>query len=134
MAELSITAASVRSPSGVPVQVKLATANMEPGVAVYEINSTHVGLANASNATQAACRGIVVTRAYDAQPVGYVGSGTYVAGANIATGQVYALSVNAGLICNHADLTTNAYVTILGYGNNGTTIQLAINPTGLARA
>lgn len=131
MADLSITAANVRAPSGVGVTVKLATVNMEPMTAVYAVNATHVDLANSTNSTVAQCAGVTVTRSYAGQPVGFVGSGTIVAGATINVGQVYVLSPNAGLVCNEADLVTNNYLTVIGYGNNSSTIQLEIKPTGL---
>ena len=135
MADLSINVVAVMAPSGAIPQTLLATVNFNHGDVIYAINSTHAGLANAAvNINTAAARGIAVGNGYTGQPIPYVDAGTITIGATVPVGHILVLSPNAGKIGNHADLTTNHYLTPLGYGNNSTTIELAIYPTGIQRA
>lgn len=133
MANLNIIGANVRAPVGIPVQVKLAASNFEPMEAVYAINTNYVAKANAANANLATVIGITVTRAYTDQPVGFVGSGTMLAGANtnLVVGETYILSNVPGNIAPVADIVTNSTLTVVGYGLNVNYLQLAINPTGI---
>ena len=45
-------------------------------------------------------------------------------------GEVYAASVNDGLICLHSDLVSTNNVTIVGVGNSDGTLDLNIDATG----
>lgn len=134
MADLAPTRQNFRPPSGAQVQFKLSAANLEPFEAVWAINSTYVAKANAANANAASVVGLTVTRSYQDQHVGYISQGVVTVGANISTGHIYVLSPNGGNVCLESDLSTNHYTTVIGYGNNGSTLQLAINPTGFVRA
>ena len=134
MADLVPVAANFRPPASAQVQFRLAAANLEPMETVWAINSTYVAKANSANANAASCVGVTVTRAYQDQHVGYIGQGVVLPGVAVTTGSIYVLSPNGGNICLESDLSTNHLTTVIGYGNNSTTLTLGINPTGLVRA
>lgn len=136
MADWTITPELVKAPDGAPRLTKLAASNIGPGNAVWEINTNYVALANATNVNAARLAGITVDFAYTGQPITYVAAGTmgHFGNAALATAHAVVLSPNAGLFCNHADLTTNHYVSKLGWANNASTVALSIEVTGLQRA
>jgi hypothetical protein len=134
MADLVITEENVRIPSGTPVAFALAAQNMGAGNLVYRLNTTHVQLANAADPNAAGAIGVTVDKAFTNQPVGYVTAGAVLNAATIPVGHVLVVSPNSGKACNHGDLSTNHYLTIVGYGANASAIALAIQATGVQRA
>lgn len=135
MADYTITPENVRAPTGASIRPMLAAQNIGPGNFVFDLNATHVDIANATNVNAARVSGFTVDFAYTGQPIGVVSAGTVTLGnAALPNGHVIMLSPNAGKACNHADVPAGNYVTPLGVVNSPTTVLFAINPTGIVRA
>lgn len=135
MADYVIVAENVRAPLGAPILTSLVPQNIGPGNLVWQPNANYVDLANAANVNAARAVGFTVGQAFTGQPIAWIGTGTATVGnAAIPIAHELVLSPNAGKFCNHADLTTNHYLTRFGAGNNANTVQIGILATGLQRA
>lgn len=123
MADYVIVAENVRAPLGAPVLTALSAQNIGPGNWVWAPNSNYVDLANAANTNASRVVGVTVGQAFTGQPIPYVATGTFTTGNGaIPIAHEIVLSPNAGKACNHADLTTNHFLTRLGAGNNANTV------------
>ena len=128
MADLSITAASVKLKSSGRVTVQQGGEALTQGDTVYLATDNKRYRCDANDtAVKAVCDGIVLT------PCGIDG---YFAmaqpgcdidvGATLAVGETYVVSVNVGKIAPIGDLASSSYVTQLGVAT--TTSTLAFNP------
>lgn len=138
MADVTITPANVQLSSGAQ-QDKLSLEEMVAGDVVFLSNAgTHVGRANAANATDAVIAGqnglFVVLNSSEAtgQPVLVAGAGTKVDfGAGVLLkGEFYALSPtlspNGGKIKPLWEILTGEWISLVGYAE--TNAILVINP------
>lgn len=117
MADLSVTAASVLASSTALKASGTAGATITAGQPLYidssDSNKLKLADCNASAATSAAV-GIALHGASSGQPIAYAfDDSAFTPGATLTTGQIYAVSQNAGGICPVADLTTGDYPAVL---------------------
>lgn len=142
MADLVITAANVVTGTNSSTQYKIAGATLTAGQVVYikvadgkAYPAQSNGPAPSTNLANAAAFGIALNAASAGQPVAIEVSGQITIGATVAIGTIYVVSAAvAGNICPWADLGTNNWLTILGYADTATTLQLVINATGIGHA
>lgn len=134
MADLSITASGILKGTGGVQAVGVAASTTTAGVVLYVTTSNQ--LAAAVNTTQANAQvvGIALHASFAGQPLVYQTGGPLTGGFTATVGQTYVLSGNAGNIAPVGDLTSGEYVTILGVASAAGTINLGINPTGVAHA
>jgi len=120
MADISITAANVKTGTGAAVTTGTAGGTITAGQPVYidasDSNKIKAADANASAATAAAV-GIALNGASANQPVSYCtrDSAGFTVGATLAIGDVlYVSNTAGGITVTPGDLTTGSYVVVLG--------------------
>lgn len=135
MADMSITAANVQKGTGAKLADATLGTTCTAGQVVYEdlADSGKLKLADATSATKAAAKGILLNGGANNQPAKLVTEGPYTTGGTVVVGQIYAVSATAGGICPVADLTTGNYPTILGIGISATQIDVLIHKGGVAK-
>jgi hypothetical protein len=144
MTDLVITADDVEQSTGAVIRHALAAVALTAGQAVYEVGDGTVGLADADHATAAVhkAKGIALHSAAAGQPIAYQTAGLVRIGADVAVGEIYVLSGNAGGVAPEADLAVGDEVVLIGVGHTaqvgspatGGHILLGINPTGVTVA
>lgn len=137
MADLAVTAAEVLPVGSYSSQVRTAGATIVAGDALYLDSSNEWQLADANvSATLANATGIALNGGGSGQPVTAITAGTVDLGAaaGAAAGVVYVVSATAGNIAPDADVTTGAYLTILGVGIGSNQVKLSINASGVVAA
>lgn len=135
MADLTITAGNVLAGTGATKATYTAGASITAGKAVYKDGSDNnkIKLADANgSAAVAAVFGIALNGASAGQPVEVLTAGDIDPGGTVTVGKPYVLSETAGGICPHADLTSTATVSFIGWGMASNKITVAINNTGVA--
>ena len=134
MADAVVVEANVNAPVATTKQAeKISGAAQGIGIPVYEDSTASFKLkaCDANALASAKCVGITLNEVAGAnQPQRIVTDGTYDPGFTAVEGVVYVVSETAGGICPIADLTTDAYVTILGVGNSDGDIALSIFASG----
>lgn len=139
MAALSITAANVTLSSGTVLQGPTLVLGgvVTAGQPAYAQNATTYNKAANTNSTIANCAGVFLLGGSTGQSAVIAKNGSTLSlgtGTGCTTAQTYILGDTAGNINEIGDLGTGDYLTILGYGGNGTTLILDITATGLAKA
>lgn len=138
MADLSITAGNVKYDPAVSankINASFAGASVTAGQPIYVLSGKAYP-ASSINATAAAAVGVALHAAGDGQPVQYIRSGEFNAGATVVVGQVYSVSNETGKIGPLGDRATGEYVSIIGYGGTTYSIKMidasGVVTTGLA--
>jgi hypothetical protein len=132
MVDIAITAANVAPTASTQRLTKIAAAAITAGQAVYVNASDRLALADADlSATAAAAVGIALNNAAANQPCSYAVGGDVTINAVATVGTIYVLSGTAGGVAPAADLASGDFVTVLGVGKTTTSIQLAVNATGI---
>lgn len=127
MADLSITAANVKSGANAATETGTAGAGVTAGQAVFKSSTTGKYLlsdANGSGTRQV--RGIALHAAAADQPLMIQRSGEIVIGGTLTAGADYWLSGTAGALCPKSDLTTGDDPILVGVAKSTTVLQLAI--------
>lgn len=134
MANLTITATSVVPASDVTTEVRPAGVAVTAGQVVYLESATDTYKLADADATGELLvpRGIALTGASIGQPLTIARAGNVTIGATLTKGVAYVASATAGAIAPAADLTTGAYMTVLGVPVSTTVLKVAIVPTGIA--
>lgn len=136
--DLVITAASVVPAADAVVVDATAGATLTAGQLVYQdtADSNKMKLSDAQTATAAArtVYGLTLNGASNGQPVKILRSGTVTIGATVATGQVYAMSAAAGMICPYGDIVSTDYVSVVGVAINTTQIYVNVTNSGVPKA
>lgn len=145
MADLSITAASVRS--GLNATKASATTGESGGLAAGDViyldggdldddGAPKAKLADANDTKpKAAAAGICLHASANGQPIQYASAAdNFISGAAILAGVQYILSNNPGKICPVADLASGWYYTPLFVGKDTTTAILSVAASGLQKA
>jgi len=139
MADITVSAAGVQATATTLTATGTSAAAITAGQPVYMDASTSNNLRPAlagGIAAQAAVVGIALNSAPGAgQPVRYATGGlvTFI-GTTFVVGGSYNLSANSGNIAPVADTTTGNYVSHLGEAPTATTLQIALNVTGITHA
>jgi hypothetical protein len=138
MADLSITAASVKLKSNVKppivVHVGEAVAQGQPGYS-KAADAGKYWRADADTAIEAAASGVFLTAAASGGYAMFAPPGCIIdLGATLTVGQVYYVSPNVGAICLYTDLASGDFVTIVGVASAVDTIELIMKSTGVAKA
>jgi hypothetical protein len=139
MADLAITAASVKKGSG----AQISTLNAATGVTITAgqgmYSDTTVTpavwrLANSTtSATTASMSAIALNAAQPGQPVVGQTGGQITIGATLVAGDIYLASATSGNITIvSATPATGVFVTIVGVAISTTVVQLSFNATGIA--
>lgn len=135
MADLTITAANVRSGSGGRVDRSgSAGAAVTAGQVVYADPSTkkHLLADNNSGTTAARLpRGIALNAAATDQPVAVHTSGPITIGATLVPGVTYYLSDTPGGICPVADLASGETSVIIGIATSASVLDVSIKASGV---
>lgn len=135
MTDLSITAANVKASTGATRSSAPAGETITAGQSLYVGSDSKVYKSDANGtALTAAIVGIALNGAALDQPVFYQTGGAITIGATVVVGGIYVASGTAGGIAPFADLGTNDYVSIIGYGQTAAIILMDLNPTGIQHA
>lgn len=135
MANLSITAASVKKGNNAQTARGIAGVTITAGQVVYLNPATgKVELADANTVGQAQVKGVALHGALADQPVEYQYGGEMYIGASVTVGLIYCLSATAGAIAPSADLTSGDYTTILGVASTTSILKLALFASGAVQA
>lgn len=137
MVDLAVTPSQVVGVGSYSSQVRIAGATIVAGDALYLDSSNQWLLADANvSATEANAIGIALNGGDSGQPVTAITNGTVNLGAAAAAaaGVVYVVSATAGNIAPDVDVTTGAYLTILGVGIGSNQVKLSINASGVVAA
>ena len=135
MSDISITPANVViGTGGRPADGKLG-ATCTAGQVVYEdlTDGGKLKLADATSATKAAAKGILLNGGANNQPTKLITEGPYTVGGTVVVGMTYCVSATGGGICPVSDLTTGNYVTNIGIGISATQIDVLIHKGGVAK-
>jgi hypothetical protein len=135
MADLTITAANVKSSSTAQIQNVQYGEAVDQGEAVYlKSADSKYWLADASAEATAAATGIALTPNV-ANGYGVIcTSGSMDLGATLSVGAVYVVSATAGKIAPEADIGSGEYVTVLGVAETAALLGVDINASGVAHA
>lgn len=134
MADLTITAANVLQSTNARVETKyVAGESVTAGQSVYRKASDGRWwkAQNDGTAEEAQFGGIALHAASAGQPLAVQTEGVLTIGGTVAVGTIYAVSATAGGICPVADLSSSAYVSIIGYGQTASLLALAPIITGV---
>lgn len=136
MANLTITATSVKQSTNAKVQTRYALETITAGQTVYEstTDTTKVGLFDADVAGKGALKGVALNGASIDQPVLVQTEGDIIIGATVAVGVIYTGSDTAGGIRPSADNNAGDTIAILGVAKSATTITIDIQNTGITMA
>jgi len=136
MADLAPTPANVLKYSGSTVRAGTAGETIVAGDVLYLDSTTStLKLALADTAAHAAAVGIALNGGAAGQPVTYLAAGGINPGVGetLVLGTCYCVSDNAaGKIAPIADISSEKYVTSLGFATTTTRIEVDINATGVA--
>ncbi len=135
MADLSITAANVKSSGGSKGKNGTAGAAVKAGELVYlEASSGTYKLASSNSGTAEARSpdGIALNNAAAGQPLRVHTEGPITIGATLTAGVAYYASGTAGGICPVADLTTGHYPTIVGIAKSSSVLDVKFHESGVA--
>lgn len=132
MADVSVTAASVRKGANATTETGTAGETITAGQVVYkdaadgeyklaDCNLT-LGLATAV--------GISLCGAGDGQPLVIQTSGDINVGGTLTAGEIYVVSASAGGIGIDSELTTGDYITVLGVADSTSNLPLHIQVSG----
>lgn len=127
MADFSIIATNVVSPTKVPRTVGIAGETITAGQAIYKksADSKYYKAQCDGTAEEAQVAGIAINGATAGQSVTFVSSGDLTMGsAFAAAGKTVVASATAGGIAPIGDLTTGNYLTIVGYTKSATVIEV----------
>ena len=134
MADLVISAASVKAGTTATINRGTAGAQITQGEPIYEATDGKIYPASANvQEINAQAKGVAVNSAEAAQPVAWVSAGLLEIGAVATIGQVYVVSLNTGKIAPYADLLSTHWVTILGVATTTSILKLAINVSGVQK-
>lgn len=134
MADLSITAASVRAGAGADIEHGYAGATITQGQLVYKEAATGLFKLSDSNSATAevkAVYGIALNAASANQPLAVQKSGEITIGATLVAGSPYYLSETPGGIEPGADLAAGEEVVSIGYAKTTAILTLRIQDTGV---
>ena len=135
MADLTQTPSSVVATAGYKGREVLAGATIVAGNVVYEDGTNGLKLAKGDAVSTAGVAGIALNGGGDGQPILICTSGVINVGATMTLGEHYALSAGvAGKIGPVSDLASTNSPTTLGVAITTTTIQLAVNISGILHA
>ncbi len=134
MADLSITAGSVKAQTGSGTKTGVAGETITAGQALYYASNGKYYKASTSTATTAKVVGIALNGASADQPLSMLTSGDIDIGGTVAIGAVYVASDTAGNIAAAADNGSGDYVTVIGIGKTTAIIDVSINVSGIAHA
>lgn len=132
MADLSVTVANVGAGSSAVVDNgRLAGATITAGQFVYLDSSSTWQLmqcdGTAAEAGSGGTFGMALHGALAGQPLAVQTGGIADPGATVTVAKVYVVSETAGNACPIADITTSTRrLTILGFGDSATTIDMSI--------
>lgn len=129
MADITITATSVVPSTGAVInKERVAGETVTAGQPVYLKSSDNKWWKTDSDDTEATAQviGIALHAASANQPLAVQTGGLLTIGATIAAGVFYYVSNNAGGICPVADLGSNDWVSVVGYGSS--TSVLVVHP------
>ena len=133
MADLSITAASVKSTGASPrISRVLFGETITQGQALYRKASDgeyYKADADAGTDEAAEVAGVALTPGGDGEYGYVVTQGDVAIGATVTVGEIYVLSGTAGGICPEADLASGDRVTVIGVGTTSTVISLKPFPS-----
>ena len=134
MADLTITAANVRSAAGSVVERGTAGATITAGQTVYLDATTDTYKLADSNGAAAlrAPRGIALNSASANQPLTIHREGSLTTGATMTAGVAYYQSDTPGGICPVADLASGEYPCLIGIATSTTVLSVQINASGVA--
>lgn len=131
MADISVTAASVKKNSKTIIGSGTAGETVTAGQAVYKNADGKLYLADADlSKAAAAAVGVALHGASADQPLEYVEGGEYEAGGTTAVGTIYVASGTAGGIQTAGDLASNDWTTVIGVGGASNTIKVNIFASG----
>lgn len=135
MADISVTAANVKTYSGATVKGGTAGATITAGQTIYKDSTVSDKLKPAdADASLAAATivGVALNGASLDQPVDYISKGGLNPGGTVAVGTIYLASPDAGGIQPHGDLLAGDYVSIIGVGTTTSRIEVNIQNSGVA--
>lgn len=135
MADITITAANVQPGSTVRTKQVTLGATVAAGQWVY-LDTAAADVAKLAQADgtalEATVEGMALSDGVTGQLVLIAQSGSIVTvGSVLGKGDSYNLAATAGKMANEADLATTQYLTQCGYGISATSLQIAINNTGV---
>jgi hypothetical protein len=126
MADLSITAASVKQGGNATVTEGLAGEAITAGKAVIRNASGKFVLADADATGLKGCDGIALNGASDGQPLKVQIAGDITIGATLTPGTTYYLSPTPGGICPLADVLSGDNPIVLGMARSATVLMFRI--------
>lgn len=127
MADVSVTAASVKVTSSTIVKHVFAGAAITAGQVVYRKTSDgEYYLADASAAATGVPAGIALHTSADGQPLAIATHGNLTFGAYFTAGELYVLSATAGKIAPVGDLTASEFNIVIGSATTTTNLQIDI--------
>lgn len=136
MADLSITAANVSAGPKATIDTGTAGATITAGQTLYKdlTDSSRLKLADQDAAATAVLAGIALHGAASGQPVDYIKRGKLNLNSGVTIGRFYCVSSTAGGIGTSTDVTAGKYATYVGVGTATSSIEVAIQVSGVARA
>lgn len=137
MADIAVTANSVKPTSSTTIITGVAGATITAGQLVYLAAATgKYGLYDADSATAEvrALAGVAMNGAAADQALGVATKGLYTVGATVAASIPYFGSPTPGGICPAADIASGMYATLLGFGVSTTQILIDITPCAAVKA
>ena len=133
MADLTVTAGSVKPGTGAAISSGYAGEAITAGMAVYKDATTSKWMkADNTTATKANVTGIALNTAGTDQPLAVQTSGEITAGATLTQGSVYCVGAAGGGIAPVADNGSAEYVTIIGVAKSSSVLILGIKASGVA--
>ena len=138
MADISVTATSVKAGGNTQIEHGFAGETLTAGQVVYKDASSggQFKKADCDSATVAAkfAHGIALNGGASGQPIAVATGGPVTFNAALTAGTAYYLSGTAGGIAPRADITTGDDVVFLGIATSTTVLDLRIVNTGVTLA
>jgi len=134
MADITVTPANVAAGEGATTKNVVAGDVVTAGELVYKVSATGLyAKAITTSAVTAAAEGIALNSSEaSGQPLTILTAGTITIGGTVVVGEVYTVTATTGGIGPHSERATAEFVSIVGIGITATTINVAINASGIA--
>ena len=134
MADISVTAANVKTVAGSPTRTMTAGATITAGTSLYDDGANGAKLALATAVATGKLVGVALNGGGSGQPISVQTGGNYNPGVAVVAGTTYVVSANAaGCIAPIADLASTNVSAILGTATSTSNIKIGILNSEVAK-